>query len=625
MTNAVPPTLADINAQIELLEVVQQFGTEVQEFTDWLGTLSGADLSKWLSDDSTVQFVFDGLKGAAFEFSETLSGAAENFEPLTDAASAAGNINTAVQTASTIVTIIEDASNAVGPGKATQLSELLSNLTSLSQLLTGLSLNPVIGVFLGLYATALGSAAVGLQSIAESVDERNEAINTRGGEFDVAAAQAAQAEADDRAAEAQLALSEELTRLYELRADLISGLQGGQYIVALDFAASRHPDAMRELIEIASEQGGIPSNAPVNGEILGQLERWVGSATSASFDLMTEAAAAPVGSETRASATGRLEDLMGAKSQVVGLLGPIRASVTGALEEYGYSTADPGTPAVGAPVPAGAVPGAAVVGGAAGFSRRALLIGGGIAAVVVVGVAALFAGGGGGTNGNGQSDGLGNSGSSSSGPLAASSGSSGSSAGSAGAAAVATTAPTACELRRAEPLILQVSSADIVDGVIPEQYLRRNAYDNDFPTPSFSWSTVPPETTEIVILITRLDDDDFAEFMSNPDLRGDPFRHGTERWVLSDVDPSLTSLGNTSLTIPPPAGTVQQKNSGPGVRPNGVHSDVNFVGPGFPEAHFMFAVFALCEGDGTDRGTRRGFALAEDAVAYGWFFGEPSW
>jgi len=245
-------------------------------------------------------------------------------------------------------------------------------------------------------------------------------------------------------------------------------------------------------------------------------------------------------------------------------------------------------------------------------------------AVVVIG-SFLFFGGGDGASDSGQSDGLESSGSSSSGSSGASgSASSGSSSGSSGGA-VATTAPTACELRREEPLILEVSSPDITGGVIPEQYLRRNAYDHGFPTPSFTWSAVPPEATAVVIAIFKLEDDEFAEFQIDPDLRSDAFRRATERWTLTGLDPSLNSLPNTSLAVPPPAGAIEQTNQGPGVTPNGVASRSKFVGPGFPEQHFLFAVFALCEGDGTDRGLHRGFALAEDAAAYGWFFGEPPW
>ena len=418
MTNLNDLTLAEINEQIELLEVAERFGSKLQEFTEWLSTFAGGEAVNWVSDDPTVQFVLGGLRDAAFEFSETLGGFAENFEPLTDAAGAVDDINTAVQTALSIVTAIDQVQEDVGADKAGQLADILSNLTSLSQLLTGLSLNPIIGVFIGLYATALKSAMIPIQIIADRVAIRDEVIESSTEGIDIAAAQAAQQAADDAAAETQLALTEQLNALYARRGELIADLQGGQYVVALDFAASRHPDEMQELIDIASEHGGVTTDAPINGETLGQLETWAGSATGASFDLITKAANAPEGSEARANAINSLNTLNDARHRVTELLGPIRGTVTGALETYGYSTADPG--------PQASVPQAAgTAGGIAGLSRRAVMIGGGgIFAVAMVGLVLLLPGGGGDAGLPGDSGGSSSGSSSSSG--SASSGASGS-------------------------------------------------------------------------------------------------------------------------------------------------------------------------------------------------------
>ena len=332
--------------------------------------------------------------------------------------------------------------------------------------------------------------------------------------------------------------------------------------------------------------------------------------------------------------------------------------------EYSASETIPDTDPAD-PEPQASVPQATgTAGGIAGLSRRAVMIGGGgIFALAMVGLVLFFPGGGddgiasdskgssstsgsssssggssstsgsssssGGsssTSGSSSSSGGSSSGGSSSGGSSSGGSSSSGSSSSSGGAAVATAEPTACELlRRKEPLVLEVSSPDIVGGAIPEHYLLRNAYDNDFPTPRFEWSAVPPEATEIVILTMIFEDDEFAELQNDPNPRGETIRHGSERWVLSGLDPSLTSLANTSLTVSPPAGAVEQANQGPVVRPNGVGSQSKFGGPGFPENHFMFAVVALCEGGGTDRGTYRGFALGEDAIAMGWFFAEPPW
>ena len=289
------------------------------------------------------------------------------------------------------------------------------------------------------------------------------------------------------------------------------------------------------------------------------------------------------------------------------------------------STPSSGTPATGTattPTPVSSADSPSAPGPLSAIPGGIRSVAAGVGGIVLLGGFLLF--GGGGDNGTTTPTNSGNTGSSSSGSSSSSSsGSSGSSASSGGAAATAT--PTACELRREQPLVLEVSSADIPGGVIPEQHLKRGAYEFDFKTPSFQWSAVPPETTEIVILIMKFQDEEFAALQNDPDLRGDAIRRGTERWILSGLDPSLTSLGSTSLTVPPPAGAVEQKNQGPGVTPNGEPSNSKFVGPAFPERHFMFAVVALCDGGGTDRGSYRGFALGEDAIAMGWFFGEPPW
>ena len=530
-----------------------------------------------------------------------------------------------MQTALSIVTAIDELQEDPGADKAGQLADILSNLTRPSQLLTTLSLNPVIGVFIGLYATALKSAMIPIQIIADQVAIRGEVIESSTAGIDIEAELAEQDAAAESAADAQLAVSEQLSALHARRSELIADLQGGQYVVALDFAASRHPDEMRELISIASEQGGITSDAAVNGETLGQIETWVGSATEASFDLMTEAAAAPEGSEARADAIESLDTLNDARHRVGELLGPIRGTVTGALETYGYSTADPG--------PQASVSQAAgTAGGIAGLSRRAVMIGGGgIFAIAMVGLVLLLPGGGDAGN-PGESGGSSSSGSSSSGSGSSGSGSSGSgSSGSGSAGVVATAPPTACELRREEQIVLDFSSPEIgLDSstgalAIPELYNGRDSYTNEFRTPSFQWSQVPPEATEIAILIFHPTSATVDEFLNlaNPWWDGPPT--GVERWVATGIDPAVTSLSNSSLSIPLPAGVIEHRNLGPGVSIEGADGNSRFVGPFFPERHFIFAVFALCDRQSVTRDLYRGHGLMNDAIAVGWFMAEPPW
>jgi hypothetical protein len=162
------PTLAEITQQIEVLETAEEFGQQLQLFTDFLDAASGDNVTEWLSDDSTVQF------------SEALNGLTEFAEPLAKAAETAGNINTVVSGIQSFAEAVAKADASTGAEKASQLADVISGVSDLAQLLSGLSLNPVIGVFIGLYATALQSAAVGLEQMDAYATRRNEIINSRG-------------------------------------------------------------------------------------------------------------------------------------------------------------------------------------------------------------------------------------------------------------------------------------------------------------------------------------------------------------------------------------------------------------------------------------------------------------
>lgn len=411
------PTLAEIGAEIELLETVEQFGAEVQQFTDWLSTLSGGDVESWLAADSlqggrpagvdkSVQYELGKLKDAAFEFSETLSGFADQFKPLTDAAGTADDVNSVVQAISSLSTMIGRADEAVGAQKASELANVISSIKDVSTLLTGLSLNPVIGVFIGLYATALNDAAIGLEKIDAYAARRNDIINSRGGEVDYEAIEAERAAEAASAEEARQAVTARLNELYARRGEAIARLQAGDYQRALNLCARNHQAELREIIQIAAGEGGVIGNAPPNGETLGELERWVENANGAAFDLMVQAANAPEGSAARQQATDRLNKLTEARSRVVDGLGPLRDCVRDTLERYGTSTGD-----VAVPAATGDEVASAGAGGGGSGNRRAMFIGGaGIFAMAMVAVVLLLPGGddtanSGGSGAGGSSDG----------------------------------------------------------------------------------------------------------------------------------------------------------------------------------------------------------------------------
>ncbi len=139
---------------------------------------------------------------------------------------------------------------------------------------------------------------------------------------------------------------------------------------------------------------------------------------------------------------------------------------------------------------------------------------------------------------------------------------------------------------------------------------------------------VPSETTEIAILITSITDERAADYLTDPELWWNQLPRGGERWVLTGLDPSLTSLPLTSLTSPPPDGAVEQPNGSADVAVDGVAMNNKFVGPDINGRDFMFTVFALCDAPAPRlaflAAGRRPLAefLREHAIAIGWFIAE---
>ena len=233
------PTFAEIAQEIELLETAEAFGEQLKEFTDFLNAASGGDITNWLSDDPTVQHKLGQLKDAAFQFSESLQKVAKSADPLIKAAGKAGNINTGAQTVLAFSTAVAKADESTGAEKASQMADVISGIGAFAKVLTGLSVNPVIGDFLRGYAAALQSAAIGLAIMEDYAARRNEIVDSNG-QVDAEAARAeheAAAERAESAEEARRNLARELRDLYGKQRAMITGLQEGRYRVILSFCA----------------------------------------------------------------------------------------------------------------------------------------------------------------------------------------------------------------------------------------------------------------------------------------------------------------------------------------------------------------------------------------------------
>ena len=70
----------------------------------------------------------------------------------------------------------------------------------------------------------------------------------------------------------------------------------------------------------------------------------------------------------------------------------------------------------------------------------------------------------------------------------------------------------ACEVVREQRLILDLSSNE-VGASVPLFYAMHLRDENDFPAPGLIWSAVPPETTEIAILVLSVNEDRAASLL----------------------------------------------------------------------------------------------------------------
>ena len=195
-----------------------------------------------------------------------------------------------------------------------------------------------------------------------------------------------------------------------------------------------------------------------------------------------------------------------------------------------------------------------------------------------------------------------------------------------------TTSANACTVVREQSLILELTGPD-VQPTMPAFYAQWARDDNGFPSPQLNWSAVPPETTEIVILVMSLSDDRAALYGADADLwwgggsqdniSGIPI--GATRWTLTGIDAAARSLARTSLSSPPPPGTTEHFLNGTGTRRGGVDLSNKFVGASRDGESYLFTVFALCdptEGEPDDYGA--GW-FKRHSIATGWFISRAAW
>lgn len=262
--------------------------------------------------------------------------------------------------------------------------------------------------------------------------------------------------------------------------------------------------------------------------------------------------------------------------------------------ETDYEPTDVGTPSTG---------------GIGGFSPRLLMIGGGgILSLLVLGFVLLSGGGDDAVGGDSSS---------------------------VVAASPAAVSEDACTAVREQEIVLQLSSPD-VQPTVPGFFGLSDRHAKDYPTPRLDWSTVPPETTEIVVLFSSPRVDLVDSYRADPLLwwRGESIEVGRSpigniRWTLIGIDPTATSLARTSLSSPAPSGTTELFRNGTQTTIDGVDFSNKFLGPSYPGQAYLFTVFALCyPTDDVPDVTLDSYNptwLQSRSIATGWFFSDAAW
>ncbi len=268
-------------------------------------------------------------------------------------------------------------------------------------------------------------------------------------------------------------------------------------------------------------------------------------------------------------------------------------------------------------------------GAAAGrwLSRRLVFGGGGIFALLAVGVFVVFGGGGdstgtGGTGGDSEDT-------------------SSSSSGGAAAGAVAVTDDRdgdICAPIREQQITLELSSPD-VQPTLPLFFAKGQRDENDFPSPQLDWPpgsnapAVPPEATEIVLLVMSLTDERADLYQKDEDLWWDGVTPdnisgipiGRVRWTVTGMNPTATSLPPGSRSNPPRGAEEHFSTETVTITAEGVDVSNKFIGAEHSGEWYLFTVFALCNPTEGERDEYDPGWFKRHAIAIGWFFTQAEW
>ena len=322
------PSVEQLEQELDLLETLQEVTQELGQFTQWLNGLTGADAGAWLSDDATVKYELGQLKSLIGKLTSEFGDAFKaGYGPLGEAAGAGGKYVATLSSLNSLVQVIDKADEASGADQARCLADLLAAAQQLTGLLV--AINPVLGVFFGLYVTALQSAAVGIAKIQDYVDDRNEAILIAGGEVPQA-----EVPPDTTAEEeAEEALQRQIDDTFDRWLDAVFARDEKERrkaetdrLAALDIGARSHPEAVAAATERGSQIGGlVGSGLPANRHTMEAISRWIDDVDGeiANANSIAQEAKAAGNEEVYEAAVEKAQTYTEAKYDVLGMLRPV--------------------------------------------------------------------------------------------------------------------------------------------------------------------------------------------------------------------------------------------------------------------------------------------------------------
>lgn len=337
--------LQSIDAEIALLESLDEITQEIQQFNDALSTYTGANIVDFLTDDTSGKYMLGHLKDALFKFSST---AEKYYKPLADASGKLSTISSLFTTINETIKLATTNDTASAADQLRSLNTILSGMTTVAKVLTRVgSVNPAIGAFFILYGEAIESAAIVIDLIEKRVAEQKEAMRIAKGETPQveldAIARANAAILEDEKWQAMTAeLDQMISGLIMRRHAIIAARHAENLSDAYKLVAEDYRDVLKKILDITMPFGGWSDKNTLNHETFISIIEWSDTMLSlivSENDIIIKLRDA--GNTAAANAAlEKVKNMTIARDAVLKLLRPLLNSVSDYLQEEEFPVAD---------------------------------------------------------------------------------------------------------------------------------------------------------------------------------------------------------------------------------------------------------------------------------------------